>query len=132
MAELSPEQAVTGLERTWNESDEEGYLALFAPDVVFISSENWPETGPVENRDAVRSFWHEFRAVWDDVRLDVREIWTGDGVAAARCAWVTRGRASGIESALEFGIVLWVEGQTVARGQFFEDPSDAARAAGLP
>jgi ketosteroid isomerase-like protein len=119
------------LARLWNADDVEGYLELFTSDIVFLSSENWPETGRWEGKEAMREFWHEFRGVWEDVRLAIDELHDAENAVAARCHWVTRGRVSGMEGDMEFAIVLWMQGDLVVRGQFFEHLPDALEAVGL-
>jgi len=119
------------LARLWNADDVEGYLELFTSDIVFLSSDNWPETGRREGKEAMREFWHEFRGVWEDVRLAIDELHDAENAVAARCHWVTRGRVSGMEGDMEFAIVLWMQGDLVVRGQFFEHLPDALEAAGL-
>ena len=98
------------LARLWNDDDVEGYLDLFSPEIVFLSSESWPESGIWEGKDAMREFWHDFRGVWEEIRLAIDELHGTEDAVAARCHWVTRGRVSGMEGNMEFAIVLWMEG----------------------
>jgi ketosteroid isomerase-like protein len=119
------------LARLWNDDDVEGYLDLFADDIVFLSSESWPESGRQEGKDAMREFWHDFRGVWADVKLAIDELHDAENAVAAGCHWVTRGRVSGMEGTMEFAIVLWMRGDLVVRGQFFDELPDALTAAGL-
>lgn len=114
----------------WNEGDMERYLELFDPDVVFLSSESWPETGRYEGREAMRQFATDFRGVWDDVKLEIVELFPGTEAVAATCNWITRGRASGVEGRLTFPIVIWAKDGRIARGQFFDELEDALEAAG--
>ena len=47
MAKRDPEQVVRLMAEIWNSGEIEPYLALFAPEIVFLSSESWPAwTGP--------------------------------------------------------------------------------------
>ena len=80
---------------------------------------------------AVSEFWDEFRAVWEDVTLVVHEVRATGDAGPARCSWVTRGRASGVEGELGFAITLWVRGGLLVQGQFFDDYEDAVAATGL-
>ena len=115
----------------WNSGEIEPYLALFAPEIVFLSSESWPETGRYEGLEAMRTFVGDFRAVWEDVELAIVELFPGDGEAiAGACQWVTRGRASGVEGRLDFAIGIWTRDGQIVRGQFFDDLADARAAVG--
>ena len=131
MPDLTPETAVHELARIWNAGDEEAYMAMFAPTVEFGASESWPETASATGLEALSDFWQEFRAVWDDVKLEVHEVRATQEAGAARCSWVTRGRASGVEGALGFAVTLWVEDGLVVKGQFFDEYEDAVAATGL-
>jgi uncharacterized protein (TIGR02246 family) len=131
MTTRSDEQLVGEVARCWNEHDLEGYLDLFAEDVVILANETWPESSPVRGRDGLRDFWHEFRGVWEDIQMRVNAVHHGDEAVAADCQWVTRGRASGLEGAIDFAIVVWPADGRIARGQFFDELPDALAAAGV-
>lgn len=128
---MAPDELLREMARLWNADDVEGFVSLFSHDVVFLSSESWPESQPVAGRDAMRKFWHEFRGVWDQVRLAIDELRPVESAVAARCHWVTRGRLSGMEGELEFAVALWVEDGIAVRGQFFDELPDALAAVGL-
>jgi len=117
--------------RRWNDGERDGYLELFAEDVVVYADETWPENDTVRGREGIAQFWQDFRGVWDDVKLRVNTRRTGDGVAAANCEWVTRGRASGVEGTIEFAFAAWEDGGVLTRGKFFEEFPDALEAVGL-
>ncbi len=127
----SPNDVIHELARCWNEGDLDGFAELLHPDIVFLSSENWPETGRWEGRDSMREFWHEFRGVWEDIRLAIDEVHETDDAVAGRAHWITRGRVSGMEGEMEFAITLWVRDGQIVKGQFFEELPDALVAAGL-
>jgi ketosteroid isomerase-like protein len=127
----SDEELLQDLTRFWNEGDLESYIDLFAEDVEILADQTWPESSPVRGHDGIRRFWDEFRGVWEDVQLRLKALHHGDEAVAADCQWVTRGRASGLEGAIDFAIVLWPADGRIARGQFFEDLPDALAAAGV-
>ena len=114
-----------------NAGDVEGWLELYAEDVVFVAGESWPETSTVSGRSGLRDFWHEFSGVWEDVQIQVNRLHEGADAVVAECEWVTRGRASGVEGTLEFVLVLWIEDRLIVRGQFFDELGDALDAVGL-
>ena len=131
MPEARQDDLIHVLAERWNAGDLDPYAELFHPDIVFLSSESWPETGVWKGRDSLKDFWSEFRGVWDDVQLEVDEVHHGDGAVAGRCHWITRGRVSGMEGTMEFAITLWVRDGQVVRGQFFDEFPDALAAAGV-
>ena len=122
---------IQGLAARWNEADEERFLELFHPDIEFGSSESWPENEQVTGLAAVRAFWHEFRSVWDEISLEVREVRGSREVQVGRCDWLTRGRVSGAESTMEFYVALWRRGELIGKGQFFDSFEEALEAASL-
>jgi ketosteroid isomerase-like protein len=131
MSETTPEQVVRRLAETWNAGEAEPWMAVFDPEIVFLSSESWPESGPFEGPEAMRTFAEDFRAVWEDVQLEIVELFPGeDGAIAGACQWVTRGRASGVEGRLDFAIATWTRDGRIYRGQFFDELSDARAAVG--
>ena len=78
--------------------------------------------------EAMRTFAADFRAVWEDVELEIDELFPGDEEAVAgACHWVTRGRASGVEGRLDFSIGIWARDGLIVRGQFFDELADARR-----
>jgi ketosteroid isomerase-like protein len=115
----------------WNEGDLDRYLKVFAEDVVILADDTWPENDAVRGREGIAQFWRDFHGVWDDVKLRVNTLHTGDGVAAAECQWLTRGRASGVEGTIEFAFAAWIEGDLLKRGQFFQELDGALEAVGL-
>ena len=129
MPEPTPEEVVRRLAERWNAGEVEPFVELFHPEIVFLSSESWPESGPYEGLEAMRTFAADFRAVWEDVELEIDELFPGKDAVAGACHWATRGRASGVEGRLDFSIVIWVREGLIVRGQFFEELDDALEAA---
>ena len=128
---MNIEELLDEFVRRWNDGERDSYLELFAHDVVVYADETWPENDTVRGREGIAKFWHDFRGVWEDVKLRVNTLHVGDGVAAAHSQWVTRGRASGVEGTIEFSFAICIEDDLVKRGQFFEEFPDAIRAVGL-
>ena len=114
-----------------NAGDLDGWLQLYAEDVVFVAGPSWPETSTVTGRSGLRDFWHEFSGVWEDVQIRVNRLHEAAGAVVSECEWVTRGRASGVEGALGFVLGLWIEDGLIVRGQFFDELGDALDAVGL-
>ena len=65
----TPEQVVARVMRRGLEQRRDRALIwpCSTPEIVFLSSESWPETGRYEGLEAMRTFVGEFRAVWEDV-----------------------------------------------------------------
>lgn len=114
-----------------NAGDLDGWIELYAEDIVFVASDSWPETATVTGRNGLRDFWREFTGVWEDVQLRIDRVHDAGHGVVGECRWVTRGRASGVEGTLDFIVGLWIEDGLVVRGQFFDELGEALDAVGL-
>ena len=114
-----------------NAGDLDGWVELYAEDVVFGASAEWPENTSVTGRSGMRQFWEEFSGVWEDVQIQIDKVYEAEDAVVAECHWITRGRASGVEGTMEFVLALWMRDGLIVRGQFYDELSDALDEVGL-
>jgi ketosteroid isomerase-like protein len=124
-------ETVDLLTERWNAGDTEGVLEFYDDDIVMVTSPSWPEQRDVVGKDAVRGWMHEWRALWDVSELHSHDVRANGDKVAARGAWESRGRVSGVEGVLPFSMLLTLRDGKVVRVEWFDDHDDALRAAGL-
>jgi ketosteroid isomerase-like protein len=113
----------------WNAGDIEGVVELYTEDAEMIAGPEWPDQAQYHGRDGVRANIEQWRSVWESSRIEAERIEShGDRVVASG-AWVTRGRASGIEGQLPFVILLTLRGGKIASLEWFTDHGEAVAAA---
>ena len=127
----SNRELVERLAELINAGDFDGWVDLYSEDLVFGASSEWPETTSVSGRDGLRQFWADFSGVWEDVKIRIDKVYEADDAVVAECAWLTRGRASGVEGTMEFVLGLWMRDGLIVRGQFYDELSDALDEVGL-
>jgi ketosteroid isomerase-like protein len=117
-------QRVAGLKR----SEVEDLMSFFAPDSVWDISRGG--LGVIEGRDAIRAFFEEWWAAYDDHESEAEEIQDlGNGVAFA--VFVQRGRPVGSTGWVEFRdarVMIWADG-LIERTTAFLDIDEARAAA---
>jgi ketosteroid isomerase-like protein len=110
-----------------NRSEVEELMSFFAPDSVWDISRGGFDV--IEGREAIRAFFEEWWAAYDDYESEAEEIQDlGNGVAFA--VFVERGRPVGSTGWVEFRdarVMIWADG-LIERTTAFLD-LDQARAA---
>jgi ketosteroid isomerase-like protein len=117
-------QRVSGLKR----SEVEELMSFFAPDSVWDMSRGG--LGVIEGREAIRAFFEEWWAAYEDHETEAEEIQDlGNGVAFA--VFVQRGRPVGSTGWVEFRdarVMIWADG-LIERTTTFLDIDEARAAA---
>jgi uncharacterized protein (TIGR02246 family) len=112
----------------WNAGDIEGVLDLYAEDGVMLSGPDWPEPTTWRGREGIRASIEDWRAVWESSTVTFERIEAvGDKVLAIG-AWVSRGKASGVDGRLPMAVVFTVRGGKIAVHEWFLDRSRAIAA----
>ena len=129
MAEADNLQLARDLIDLWNAGDIEGIVGLYTEDAAMIAGPDWPEQAEYHGHDGVRANIEQWRSVWESSRIEAERIEAhGDRVVASG-AWITRGRASGIEGDLPFVILLTLRDGKIASLEWFTDHDEAVAAA---
>jgi ketosteroid isomerase-like protein len=119
------------LAERWNAGDFEGVIALYHEEMEMIPGPEWPDP-PVFGKADFARYVDEWRNAWASSKLDLHAIEAIGDLVVAGGEWDNRSATTGIGGTMPFGIVLTVRDGLVIRHQWFVDPSDARRAAGLP
>jgi ketosteroid isomerase-like protein len=129
MAEADKLDVARSLIDLWNAGDVEGVVNLYTEDAAMIAGEEWPDQAQYHGRDGVRANIEQWRTVWESSRIEAERIEEYDDRVVASGAWITRGRASGIEGDMPFVVLLTFRGGKIAVLEWFTDHDEAVAAA---
>jgi ketosteroid isomerase-like protein len=131
MSEERNVEVVRRLAERWNAGDHAGVLELYADDVEMVTAPEWPDAGTEVGKGAVERATREWRSAWESIEVDLDRLEAAGDMVVAGGGWDSRGLASGASGRMPFGIVLTVRDGQIARLEWFMDPGQARRAAGL-
>jgi uncharacterized protein (TIGR02246 family) len=129
-AEESNAQIVRQLAECWNAGNLEAMLEFYADDMEMVTDPTWPDP-PVKGKEAFRRSSEEWKGSWEKAQLDVGQVHALGDRVLAEGAWDVRGAATGIGGQMPFGILFTLRDGLVVRHEWFQDQSEARRAAGL-
>jgi ketosteroid isomerase-like protein len=124
-----PLDFVRQLAERWNAGDIQGVLDLYADDVVMRTGEHWPERHVVEGKAAFRESIDEWLSVWESTELETDHVELYGDRVVARGAWVSKGRASGVDGRMPVDIMLTIRDGKIAGVDWFADHASAVAAA---
>jgi ketosteroid isomerase-like protein len=124
-----PREIVRQVAERWNAGDIDGLLELYADDLVVHTGEHWPESGPVQGKEAFRESIDEWLSVWQSIAIETDHVETHGDRVVAHGAWKSTGRMSGVEGAMPIHIVFTVRDGRIARLEWFPDHERAVAAA---
>ena len=130
MAETDNVDLARSLVELWNAGDIDGVVELYTEDAAMVAGPEWPDQAEFHGHEGVRANIEQWRSVWESSRIEAERIEAhgGDRVVASG-AWVTRGRASGIEGDMPFVILLTLRAGKIAVLEWFTDHDEAVAAA---
>jgi ketosteroid isomerase-like protein len=131
MSEERNVEVVRRLAERWNAGDYAGVLELYADDVEMVTAPEWPDAGTEVGKEAVERATQEWRSAWESIEVDLDRLEAAGDMVVAGGGWDSRGLASGASGRMPSGIVLTVRDGQIARLEWFMDPGQARRAAGL-
>jgi ketosteroid isomerase-like protein len=107
------------------------YMEHFTDDVVY-RVENQPQPGPIDGKDAVRSWLQDWIDMFDEFWLEPVELIDagGDTVVAVE-RFGGRAKLSGVETDQIIGDVVTIRNGKIARGHEYPTREQALEAAGL-
>jgi ketosteroid isomerase-like protein len=113
----------------WNAGDIDGVVALYADDGAVVTSPDWPEPGTWRGREEIRASIEDWREVWQSSTAELERIEpVGDKVLAIG-AWISRGRASGVDGQMPIAVLFTVRDGKIALHEWFMDHDGAIAAA---
>ena len=114
----------------WNEGRFEEMLELYDDDIEVITDPSWPEPS-TQGKEAMIRGIELWREAWERIQIDPRLIEANGEQVFVEGVWDTEGAQSGIGGTIPFGLVLTMRDGLVTRQEWFMDPAEARRAAGL-
>ena len=119
----------------WNQCDREGFLGAFHPDGKWSSAiKRQVEGGEglYSGREEIGTFWDEWHAVWDELKIMVSEARSPrDGLVFAFGALHGTGIGSGVGLERPFGWVFHIEDGLIREVRAYLSRDEALEAAGL-
>jgi ketosteroid isomerase-like protein len=114
-----------------NRGDIEAVVNLCEPGFELDMSQRVFNPATYEGHDGIRRFYREVREVWEEFRWEPEELHeSGDRVVALLHS-SGRGRASGLEIDRHVAMVWTLREGRASALQFYLDPGEALKAAGL-
>ena len=130
-----PEENVEVLRRlldAFNRRDRPAWLELADPGVENIPPRDWPESDPIQGREAVWDFYVEAFDAWEkDAVVPVELIDAGNDKVVTHIRGEVRGQASGADVIWSFWQVSTFRDGKVLRVAWFADRAEALEGAGL-
>jgi ketosteroid isomerase-like protein len=112
--------------------DVDAFADLFATDAEVLPDPGWMEDGPVAGRLAIRAWYEDLLASWEDRNsVALQELFRADGDVVSRFAWVLRSKHNGIEVAFDVTVVNGIADGKIVRQEYYFDHAEALRAVGL-
>ncbi len=116
-----------------NARDFDALADLVAPDVAWDDTEGFAGLRTVHKGPAELRHWLEsVLEPWGDLQLAVEDIReAGDDSVYLETSMATRGKSSGVETAIRVWMVFWLTESKIAKRRLFWDRDAALEAAGL-
>ena len=131
MASRNVEQLIEGF-RAMERGDVEWIVALAEPDVEFVNPETALESGTRHGLDGLRVGMSAMLEVFDDLRFEHDQVIEAGDKVVATGTFTARGRVSGTPvGPLPFAVVTTQRDGRLVRYEWFVEPEEALRAAGV-
>jgi ketosteroid isomerase-like protein len=131
MASRNVEQLIEGF-RAMERGDVEWIVARADPDVEFVNPDYALESGTRHGPDGLRAGMHGMLDAFEDLRFEHHQILEVDDRVVATGTFTGRGRASGMPfGPLPFAVVATQRDGRLVRYEWFGEPEEALRAAGV-
>jgi ketosteroid isomerase-like protein len=100
--------------------------------VVFVVSPEFPTFGVFLGRDGVRNYMWDFLEQWERMTIEAKHIEGVGDTVLARVVQHGKGRASGVEVAVEHFMLFTFRGRKIVRIESIISEGEALEAVGLP
>jgi ketosteroid isomerase-like protein len=115
----------------WNHGDLDALADTFGMDAQVVTDPSWMEAGPFEGRVAIRNWFAGLKDSWGECdTVVITEMFEAGDSVVARIDWRVRGRASGIDTALDATCVNAIERDRIIRQHWYFDHGKALEAVG--
>jgi len=131
MASRNVEQLIEGF-RAMERGDVEWIVALADPEVEFVNPDHALESGTRHGPDGLRVGMAGILEAFEDLRFEHDQILEVEDRVVATGTFTGRGRGSGMPfGPMPFAVVATLREGRLVRYQWFAEPEEAMRAAGL-
>jgi ketosteroid isomerase-like protein len=115
----------------WNAGKHEELLSLYHDDAVMIAAANWIDPGPWVGKEQIARNHRDWASAWAQVEMTMERVEAAGDKVVVLGTWHTRGAASGIGGSAPVVMLLTFEDGRIKRFEWFEDPDEALRLAGI-
>ena len=115
----------------YNRTGVEALHDFLHPDVEFTEDSRFPEAGVYRGRDAVETYFREFRQQMAGHSLELEEMVDAGEEVVAVIRERARGTSSDAEVEWRAAFVWTMQGGMAVRGRAYLDPAEALEAVGL-
>src|SRR5919201_5262633 len=81
----------------WNRGDVEGVLALLDPEIEWRGYTHLPDSGTFSGREQVRIWLARFLEAWEELEIELTDLFEAGDAVVALVRFHGRGRGSGVE-----------------------------------
>jgi len=117
--------------RRFNDRDLKGVEELWSPDARIVAPEGWPESGPVEGRDAVMRQFERLQEDAAESRIELELLQARAEWVVVAFSWYVTGAQSGVKTVMEGAAALRVVDRQITEGHYKWQRDEALDAAGL-
>jgi ketosteroid isomerase-like protein len=114
----------------WNAGRFDEMFELYDDEIEVVTDPSWPDPS-TKGKDAFIRGNDLWREAWEKIELDPQRVEASGDKVLVEGVWDTQGAQSGIGGTIPFGIVLTLRDGLVVRQEWFMDPAEARRVAGL-
>jgi len=99
-------EAVRGVYERWAEGDLGAGVELFDPEVEFVLSVEFPDTGTYHGPEAIESWMRQFLEPWERLTIAAEELTASGDTVIARVLQSGVGAGSGVPASVRY-VQVW-------------------------
>ena len=125
-------ETVGRLFQAWNAGDHEAVLSMYHDDIVMTPTPNWlAEPGPWVGKEQVDRNQRDWAGAWQQIEARLERVEAAGDKVVCIGRWLSRGASSGVAGTAPIVTVFTLEDGLIRRFDWFEDPDEALRLAGV-
>jgi ketosteroid isomerase-like protein len=92
---------------------------------------SWIDPGPWVGKEEIARNQRDWASAWEQIEMSIDRVEAAGDKVVCLGTWHTRGAASGVGGSTPVVMLLTFEDGLIRRFEWFEEPDEARRAAGL-
>jgi ketosteroid isomerase-like protein len=124
-------EVVARLGELWNAGKHDEILSLYHDDAVMTAAANWIDPGPWVGKEQIARNQRDWASAWQQIEMSFDRVEAAGDKVVVLGTWLTRGAVSGIGGTAPVVMVLTLEDGLIKRFEWFEEPEQALRMAGI-